>query len=210
MGTNCFSIYFSPIYIYIKKVFELAFQNDAEIGVRAISFMTVYQLICEIIKIDFFGVPNFLLFLVILTVLIDASFGISKSIKQSKEYSLEASLITEDSPEKRMLLKKVEIHKFDPKKLQFTFFKCLTLLGYLYFAKHILSVENNETSLSSIIGFASDVVTKAPLAIFWYYDFKSIGDNSAYLYGKKAPIFNIIEKIFEPKINNFFNNDKEV
>lgn len=208
MIPNCFLIYFNPIYIYIKKVIDLASQNDGDLFIRTISLTAIYQFFLNIFKIDAFGVPNFLLFLVITTVLIDARYGIKKSVKQSKELLDEANSL-EDSPEKRMLFKKADLKKFDPKKLQFTFFKCFTLLGYLFFAKHILDFQENETSLSGIIGFASGVVTKAPLSIFWYYDFKSIGDNSAYLYGKKAPIFLIVEKIFEPKINEFFNKKTE-
>ena len=168
-----------------------------------------YQLFLDLFKIDAFGVPNFLLFLVISTVLIDARFGIKKSVKQSKESYIKSLSFEEGSPEKKKLLKISKLQEFDPKKLQFTFFKCLTLLGYLYFAKHILEVTDKESTLSEIIGFTSGVVTKAPLAIFWYYDFKSIGENAAYLYGKKAPIFTIVEKLFEPKLNEFFNKKTE-
>ena len=190
-------------------MYDLAIDNEYDLAFRTISFTTMYQLMLGLFQIDVFGVPNFLLFLVIATVLIDARYGVLKSVKQSKEFYIKSLSFQETDPEKKMYLKKSDLQKFDPKKLQFTFFKCLTLMGYLYFAKNILEVQDSETTLAEIIGFASGVVTKAPLAIFWYYDFKSIGDNAAYLHGKKAPIFKIVEKIFEPRINSFFNNDKK-
>jgi hypothetical protein len=80
------------------------------------------------------------------------------------------------------------------------------LLGYLYFAKTLLTADA-DNALGQILGFTSGLILKAPVAIFWYYDFKSIGENAAYLYGKKAPIFTIVESIFELRIKKFKNKE---
>lgn len=203
---NCFTTYYDPICVYLKKVGEMASANDFEITIRVVSLSAVFQFASKLVEIEVFGVPNFLLLLVISTTLFDAWFGIQKSIKMSKEFMLASLDFDVGSPEYKMNIKKASLHGFDAKKLQFTFFKCVTLLGYLYFAKNILEHEQ-ESNLADIIGFASGIVTKAPLAIFWYYDFKSIGDNAEYLHGKKAPIFKIVEQIFEPRINRFFESN---
>ena len=69
-------------------------------------------------------------------------------------------------------------------------------LYYLFFIKNLIQADV-EGELGSILGFTSGVMLKVPVAIFWYYDFKSIGENSTYIYGKKAPIFTIVESIVE-------------
>lgn len=206
---TCFQSYYQPVYMYIKKAFSLAFDNDCKLFYSSLSMAAVSEFLTEFFKINYFGVTNGLLLWIVATVLVDAWYGIKKSIKQSKAALLEASEICGETPEKKMLLKKHELKKFNPLKLQFTFFKILTLFAYLYFAKHILTAEDDGGIFIEIIGIASGVVIKAPLAIFWYYDFKSIGDNLEFLLGKKPPIFNIVEKIFEPKIGEFFNKNKD-
>lgn len=209
MQHNCFQTYYDPAFIYIKNVYLLAISNNYE--ALKLSFIMSYltQIVNYVFKIDIFGVSSFLLMLVITTVLIDAYYGILKSIKKSKENYALALEQEQDSYEQKRYFKISEMQKFSPKKLQFTFFKCATLLGYLYVAKNLLESEVGGGTISEIIGFASGIATKAPLAIFWYYDFKSIGENSEFVFGKKAPIFIIVEKMFEPKINVLFNDKKE-
>lgn len=208
MVPNCFNTYYQPMYVYISRISELAFSNSGELSFKSIGIVTIYKVLTDIFKIETFGVPNFLLVLVFLTVFIDAYYGIKKSVKISQGYIRQANNLPDDSFKKKMLLKKADRTRFDPKKLQFTFFKCFTLLVYLYFAKNILEINSEGGSLSELIGFTSGIVAKVPLTIFWYYDFKSIGDNSAFIYGKKAPIFKIVEKLFEPKINKLFNKEQ--
>ena len=209
MIPSCFQIYFNPVFIYVKRVFIMASENDYSILKLSFSLSAIMQTTLSIYKMDIFGVSNFLLLMVILTVLIDAVFGVLKSKKQSDENYDLAMTYSDDSIEIKKLLKLFELKKFNPAKLQFTFFKCFTLLGYLFFIKHMIQMQDSESVINEVIGLASSVVLKAPVAIFWYYDFKSIGENSEYYYGKKAPIFVIVEKIFEPKLNDFLNNKKE-
>ena len=209
MIPNCFQIYFQPIYIYVKRSYELAIDNNYALTIVSALIAGIAQTIEKALEVDIFGVSNVLLLLVIATVLVDAYFGVRKSVKISKEAFVEAQKFEENTPEYKKWMKVYEIKKFDAKKLQYTFFKCFTLLCYLFVAKHLLSSESDDT-IGQILGFTSAVVLRIPLTIFWYYDFKSIGENSGYVYGKKAPIFTIVEKIFEPKISNFFksNNDE--
>lgn len=206
MVQTCFQIYFNPIYVYIKRSFSLAFSNDGSLLYSTISLAAFTEFLNEFFEVNYFGVSNGLLVWVIVTILIDAFFGVKKSIRESRNLIKEAGLVVVEA-EKRMLLRKAKLKKFSPLKLQFTFFKVLTLIAYLFFAKHILITEESGDTLGMILGIASGVVIKAPLAIFWYYDFKSIGDNLEYLLKKKPPIFKIVEKIFEPKISKFFNKD---
>lgn len=207
---NCFQIYFQPVYIYLKRVIHLTFENDST--VLATTFITTAMLeaVQNFLKINWFGVSNLTLLLVLGTILVDAYFGIRKSKKHSKEAKASYDKALEGSPEKRAFYKIYELKKFNPKKLQFTFFKSLTLLGYLFFAKQILTEDVDGDVMTAIIGLSSTIILKAPIIIFWYYDFKSIGDNTEFIYGKKAPIFIIVEKIFEPKLTRFFKSKNEV
>lgn len=200
---TCFEIYFQPVYIYIKRSVDLAVDNNYALSITSATLVGVLQSIELIFNVNFFGVSNWLLLLVLGTVLLDAWYGIKKSKKQSKEALREAKGLDVNTPEYRKLMRVHELKKFKPQKLQFTFFKCVTLLGYLYFAKTLLSSDANNF-LGEALGFTSGLLLRAPLAIFWYYDFKSIGDNAAYIHGKKAPIFTIVESIFEFRITKFF------
>lgn len=199
---SCFQLYFNPIYLYVKRSFDLAMDNNGFLLWTLTLFSTIYEIIIEVLNLSYFGMPNLLLLLVIITVFIDAGFGIKKSLKQSKEALVKAMETDPGTPEHKKLMKVHELKKFNISKLQFTFFKCLTLVGYLYFAKNFIQADVDGV-LGSVLGFTYGVMLKIPVAIFWYYDFKSIGENSAYIYGKKAPIFTIVENILEFKIKNY-------
>lgn len=208
MFQTCFQIYFNPVYIYVRRVLLLSIANEYDTLKLSVTLAAITEAANYTFKLDIFGVSNFLLLLVITTVLLDAYYGIKKSVKKSKaNYALGMKQQAGTCDQKRYL-KLSQMQKFSPKKLQFTFFKCVTLLGYLYVAKNLLEAESGGGTIAEIVGFASGIATKAPLVIFWYYDFKSIGENSAFVFGKKAPIFTIVEKLFEPKINGLFNNTK--
>ena len=183
---------------------DLAFDRDSMVLFTTVTLSTITQIMQDFFNINYFGVSNFTLLMVVGTILIDAYFGVKKSVKASKQAKVKYDELLIDSPEKRALLKLYELKKFNPKKLQYTFFKALTLLAYLFFIKNILNEDTDGTLMTEIIGLSSTIVLKAPIVIFWYYDFKSIGNNTEFVYGKKAPIFTIIEKIFEPKISSFF------
>ncbi len=181
-------------------------QHDYEVAKVSLVFAGLSQTAYSIWSVDFLGVSNLLLFLVFANVLLDAHFGVQKSILISQKELKVAMKFPDNSPDRRMFIRKSERNKFQAKKLYYTFFKCASLAFYLYFAKNLLEVQDGTGTLAEIIGFASGVVTKAPIAIFWYYDFKSIGNNTAYIYGKKAPIFVIVEKMFDPRLKAFFDD----
>lgn len=206
--TTCLELYFNPIYLYIKRSFELAIDNNFAVTIMSGFIISILKIIECFFEIRFFGVPNLLLFLVILTVLIDAYWGIKKSKRIAKEALLNSRNLEPGTLKHKKELRVYELKKFRPEKLQFTFFKCLTLLGYLFFAKTLLN-SDEDGMLADVIGFTSAVILKIPLAIFWYYDFKSIGNNAAYVHGKKASIFKIVESIFEIKLSKYLKNNKD-
>ena len=203
MAQTCFKIYFNPIYIYLKRVYNLTFDNDNYLLIFSLSASTLMTFLTEIFNINFFGVSNSLLLIIISTILIDAIYGVKRSLKESRIAKIKAISLPV-GPERKKYIRIYQLKKFSSRKLQFTFFKALTLLAYLFVIKNILSYDDNETVLSEILGLSTAIVLKIPLTIFWYYDFKSIGDNMAFLLGKKPPIFVIIEKIFELRLGRFF------
>ncbi len=194
-------MYFQPVYSYTKKMVELAMDNHSTVFFTSFTIVGFLEAIKKVFAVDVFGIPNILLLLVISTVLIDAYFGIRRSILESKQAQQQALEFEPGSPENNKWRRISDLKKFQYRKLQFTFFKCFTLLGYLYFAKTLLKFDTSN-SIGFILGYASDLVLKLPLALFWYYDFKSIGINSAYVYKKKALIFVIVEVVFELRIKN--------
>lgn len=205
MFLTCFQLYFYPIYVYFKRALGLAAQNDGILAITTTGLISTMQLVDTFFQTELFGISNYLLLLVMLTILIDAYYGIKKSVKMSKSALRIAQTLDVTTPEYKRYMKIHQLRKFSTVKLQFTFFKALSLMGYLYFVDTLLSTDPDNT-LGEVLGFTSAVILKVPLAIFWYYDFKSIGENAAYVYGKKAPIFVIAEKIFELKIKNHLNN----
>ena len=207
---SCFSRYYSPVTDYVSKTVSLAFDNNSVVWI-IVAFMS-FSIEClkYFFNIDFFGVSNEILFLVVVTILFDAYYGVKRSLSIAKSAEFQLAKIKGDTPEKRMLMKVIKMKKFNTDKLQFTFFKCLTLFAYLYFAKKILEVDIEDMSpLAQVIGFSTAVVIKIPLAMFWYKDFKSIGENMEFLFKKKLPIFPIVESIFELKFKQFFKSEEE-
>lgn len=203
---NCFQIHFQPMYLYVKKAISLAFDNDSKLLCSASIYSFGSQILQDFFNVNYFGVSNLTLLFVLGTILADAYYGIRKSVMESRIAKNNYESIPDDTPEKRAFYKTYQIKKFNPAKLQYTFFKAFTLLAYLFFAKSILDSDPDGDLMISIIGFSSAVILKAPVIIFWYYDFKSIGENTAFVFGKKAPIFQIVEKIFEPNLMKFFKS----
>ena len=205
---NCFTTYYHPVYVYVKNSFALAISNNFSVAKASTFFVAIAHAVEKAFEVEFFGLPNMLLVLVISTILIDAYYGVKKSKKIASRALAQAQKIKDSTPEYRMWMRTYERRRFKPSKLQYTFFKCVTLLAYLFFVKTLLNYDQDNT-LGELWGYTGAVVLKVPLAIFWYYDFKSIGNNSAYVYGKKAPIFKIVEDILELRIKNFINKNKQ-
>jgi len=145
-----------------------------------------------------FGATRLVIVMVLLTVAGNTYYGVKRSLLMQKILFSKALAFEYGSTEYRNLLRRSQRYAFSWKRLQFVMFKCFMLLGYLYFVKNLL--EGGETFWD----FSIEVLCKAPIAIFWFYEFKSIGENSTVVYGSKAKIFNIVEGIFEPRIFKFF------
>lgn len=150
-----------------------------------------------IVKDNIFGTTNLVIGLVLLTVFINTGFGIRKSLIKSSKFFAKAQKFEYRKPEHRFYMRKFQNHKFSIKRVYFVFFKCLSLLGYLFFVKALLD------DGGTFFDFTIEILCKAPIALFWYYEFKSIGENSEYIYERKASIFKIVEFIFEPRISKF-------
>jgi hypothetical protein len=77
-------------------------------------------------------------------------------------------------------------------------------MGYLYFARTLLDDDGE-----GYLDLTAAILTKTPIAIFWYHEFKSIGENSTYIYKKKASIFTIVEGIFELRFAQYFTKNNK-
>lgn len=199
---------FCSLSAWIKAVYYLAVENHFAVSIMSIVITGGIAFGEIIISNNIFGISNLVLLLVIATVFLNTGYGIAKSIKSSKMLFAEAQKYEYQTTKHQCYLRKSNKMKFDIKKLNFVFFKCLSLMGYLYFAKAIITdgVDGSSPVLIQALDLSTEILTKVPVAIFWYYEFKSIGENSAELYGKKAPIFKIVEGIFEPRIFKFFGS----
>src|SRR5699024_92269 len=154
-----------------------------------------------------FGVSYLLLGFVVFTILIDTGFGIRSSMKKSKKYYKEAIKHTKNSFEYKVNKKKCRAKRFSSNKLMNTFFKIFTLLAYLFFATEITKTDAEVGWVNEVFNMGIGAMIKAPVAILWYHEFKSIGSHIEDLYGAKPNIFNIIQRIFEPRIDKFFRDE---
>jgi len=183
---------------WLKKIGALAYANGYKTTFAAIGVTLSGEFIEIFMKQEYFGTTNMVLSLVFLTVFFNTYYGVRKS-KVLFRYYEQRALDTEiEEKQVDLFIAKMQRNAFSAKRLQFVFFKCMSLLGYLYFVTKLL--EDNGT----FFDFTTEALCKAPVAIFWYYEFKSIGENSTVIYDKKASIFTIVEAIFELKILKFF------
>jgi hypothetical protein len=200
------------IFLALKKWFigitALAIKNYGAVSFISL-FLTGGLTISQFMINDtVFGASNFLLLIVIGTVLINTWYGIQKSLLKSKVFFMKAQHFEFGEIKYNYFLKKSNIHKFKINKVYFVFFKVFSFLGYLFFAKLLITdtIDSSAPFVIKAMEITAEILIRVPLAIFWYYEFKSIGENSTYVYGKKAPIFTIVEGIFEPRIFKFFGS----
>jgi len=192
------SFVFCSFATWIKGIFNLAISNDY--SPLFTSSMTVLGITAAdlVITDNTFGTTPIVILLVLFTVLLNTGYGVSRSLMQQKALFAKALKYPFNSREYIAFYQRSLKYKFDIRRLNFVFFKCFTFLGYLYFAQKLLEGDG------SFLDFSADALAKVPIAFFWYYEFKSFGENSTVVYGKKASIFNIVEMIFEPKISKLF------
>lgn len=195
------NIIFNSFTSWIKGVFELASSND-----YSPTFMSAFAVLGvtaadSMVTDETFGTTRMVIFLVLVTVLLNTIYGIRKSLMQEKILFARALKHPYDSAQYNRLLRRSLHYKFDMKRVYFVFFKCFTFLGYLFFAQQLLAGDG------TFLDFGAEALAKVPVAFFWYYEFKSFGENSTVVYGKKATIFIIVEMLFEPKLGKIFGRN---
>lgn len=187
---KCFIAYYWPLIVYLKNVIQLSYQDMVALGSLIVSGGIATA--GYFLDLNYFGVSNLLILLVMGTVAANTIFGILKSQKMAKEALIKAQKLG-SGPEYRLQMKLYKRYGFDISKLQFVVFKALTFLAYLKIAQTFLSEGGG------FLEWTSAVIIQTPIAIMWYKEWKSVGENSAYYYGKKAGIFDVTEFIFEVK-----------
>lgn len=192
---KCFLAYFAPLFLYIRNLFHLSIYDLVALGGLVVSGTAAG--FSYLLGLNYFGVSNLMILFVMGTIGANTAFGVLKSKMKAQEALCEAQKY-KDGPEYRMQMKLHKHYGFDWGKLQFVIFKALTFLSYLKIAQTFL------TEGDSFLDWTSAAIIQTPIAIFWYKEWKSFGDNSAYYYGKKAGIFEVTEFVFEMKLFSQF------
>lgn len=199
---------FCSLSAWLKGVWYLALENHYAVSISSAIITGSLAVGNMVFEHNYFGTTNLVLSLVLITVGLNTGFGIWKTKHLSRVFLEEAYKHEEDSVKRKMLLKRSAEQRFEMKKLNFVFFKCFSFLGYLVFAKALLTdTDGSAPTVIQVLDFSTEILIKVPLAVFWYYEFKSIGENSEVIFNKKASIFTIVEGIFELRIFNFFGKN---
>lgn len=157
-----------------------------------------------LIKPSWFGTTYLVLLLVHLTLFANAAFGIWKNSLKSQVFLAMSQKYEPETKEYRINIRRWKSHKFDLKKLYFVFFKSFSFLAYLSMIKALTSDAPQDGGWEiTALFLTTEILIRVPIVLFWYYEFKSIGENSTYIFGQKAKIFTIVELIFEPRISKF-------
>lgn len=198
---------FCSLASWTSGIFSLAIKNYGLTSFMSL-IMTGGAVISNVLMEDsWFGTTNFVLIMVHLTLFSNAGFGIWKNNRKASIFFALAQKHVKGSKEHRLNIRRWRNHKFDIKKTYFVFFKSLTFLCYLLVVKALTA--DNPTGGSweiQALSLGTEILIRVPIALFWYYEFKSIGENSEYIFGQKASIFKIVEGIFEPRIFKLIGN----
>lgn len=186
--------------IYVKNLLALSFNDLAAVG--SLLLTGTVAGVSYLLDLNYFGVSNLLVLYVLITIGGNTGTGIWKSKVKAREAFVKAQKL-KTGPEYRLQMKLVQRYSMDLNKLLFVFFKVFTFLAYLNFAVTFL----NEGS--GFLDWTSAVAIQTPLGIFWYKEWKSIGENLEYTLGKKPGIFPVTEYIFEVKFfSDFYSKSK--
>ncbi len=156
---------------------------------------------------SWFGTTYLVLLLVHLTLFANAVSGVVKNKKKANIFFCRSQQYEPNTKEWKLNTMRWKAHEFDIKKLYFVFFKSFAFLSYLLVVKALTS--DHPTGAEWFIlalSFGTESLIRIPIFLFWYYEFKSIGENSEYIFNQKASIFRIIERIVEPKILKMYGN----
>jgi len=199
--------YYKPAIDYLSQVVDVGRDNTI-LTILSAAVISVYHFIMSVWHIELFGVSNLLLSAVSLTVLWNTYTGVKKSRIKAKRALCCLRKIgweNKDTDKYKNCRNLYKNNKFSRNKLNFVFFKMFTFLAYLFFAKILLDTDS-DNFLEEVLMFTSGLILKVPTAWFWYTEFKSVGENSVVIYGKKPMIFEITENIFEAKIVKAYKN----
>lgn len=197
---KCFIAYFSPLFIYVKNLFAVSFNDLAAVGSLIVTGTVAG--ISYILDLNYFGVSNLLVLYVLVTIAGNTGTGIWKSKVKEREATLKAAKLI-SGPEHRLQVKLAKRYSFDWNKLTFVVFKVLTFLAYLNFASTFLNEGNG------FLDWTSAIAIQTPLGIFWYKEWKSIGENLEVTLNKKPGIFEVTEWLFEVKFfSQYFKKDE--
>lgn len=193
---------------WVKGIYHLVIDNHFQVGISSFLITGTFTINEILFQESIFGTTYFVLLLVLGTVLFNTGTGIKKSLMMSQEYYEEAQKFEHKSFRHRVKMKQYQSHKFDIQRLSFVFFKFFSFMAYLLVAKQLTSENVGDSAGIEMkaLYLTTEILIRVPIAFFWYYEFKSIGENSEYIFNKKASIFTIVENIFEPRISKIFGN----
>lgn len=199
------SFIFCSLKNWFKDVKNIATQNNYSVSIGSTMIIGTGTSVDLFLPSPLFGTTYFVLLLVGLTVFGNTIFGIWKNNLKAKKFFFVMSRFDIESKEYRLNHRKWRNHKFEFKKTYFVFFKMLSFLSYLLVVKALTNdhVEGGGDWQIKALYLTTEVLIRVPIALFWYNEFKSIGENSEYIFEKKAHIFTIVGWIFEPRIAKF-------
>jgi hypothetical protein len=198
---------FCSLINWFSSLWELATTNQLHATVISIFLSgSVFLLDNMFLPNQFFGTTYFVLGLIHITLFGNAFTGAWKNVMKSRVHLALSQLHEPESRDYKVNIKMWKAHKFDLKKIYFVFFKSLSFMMYLFVVKALTMDGYNDDGGIEALEITAEILIRVPIALFWYYEFKSIGENTEYIFGKKAMIFTIAEWIFEPRISRFLGN----
>ena len=201
-------LFFKPILNNVEKTIELI-ENSNSLIVSAFIFGILNNILNSHFGIDYFGIHISILVFIFFTIFVNAVYGIKKSLKRSKEYK-KLSEIAQNSNDKRRYKKISQRKKFKWDQLEFVFFKCFMVMMYLFMANFFVErIALNENPILKFIDVTAEALIIVPIFVFWYKEFKSIGENAEYYYERKLKFFDVLENIVELKILKLYKKLKK-
>lgn len=197
---------FCTLSTWLTGVLSLSTKNYA--AATLASFMVS----ASVVSLDFFstveifGTTELVLVMVFTTIMGNTVSGVWKNKMKARVYFARAQKYEYNTKEYRINFRRFKNHEYQFKKVAFVFFKGFAFLAYLMMVKALTSdsvAGSGEWEIKALY-LTTESLIRIPTALFWYYEFKSIGENSEYIFGKpKAMIFTIAEWVFEPGILKF-------
>ncbi len=199
------SFIFCSLRKWVGHIRTVATENNYSVSVSSVFVIGTGTSVDLFLPNPLFGTTYFVLILVGLTVFANTLFGIWKSTLKADKFRVVRDRCKIGTAEYRLNHRRWNNHKFEFKKTYFVFFKMFAFFSYLLVVKALTNdrVGNSDDWEIKALFLTTEVLIRVPIALFWYNEFKSIGENSEYVFQKKAHIFTIVGWIFEPRIAKF-------